>query len=61
MFNFLIILVMLGILVSLGMGLYFLVRDRGSTERTVKSLSVRVALAFLLLLLLGLGLSGVIN
>jgi hypothetical protein len=61
MFNLLIILVMLGILVSLGMGLYFLVRDRGATERTVKSLSVRVALAFLLLFLLGLGFSGVID
>lgn len=61
MFNLLIILVMLGILVSLGMGLYFLVRDGGSTERIVRSLSVRVVLAILLLVLLGLGLSGIVN
>ena len=55
MFNLLIIIVMLGIVVSLGSGLYFLVRDRGKTERTVISLSIRVALAILLLVLLALG------
>ena len=55
MFDLLIIVVMLGILVSLGSGLYFLVRDRGKTERMVVSLSVRVALAVLLLVLLALG------
>jgi len=55
MFNLLIIIVMLGILVSLGSGLYFLVRDQGKTERTVISLSIRVALAILLLVLLALG------
>ena len=55
MLNLLIIVVMLGILVSLGSGLYFLVRDRGKTERTVVSLSIRVALAILLLVLLALG------
>ena len=46
---------MLGILVSLGSGLYFLVRDRGKTERMVVSLSIRVALAVLLLVLLAVG------
>jgi hypothetical protein len=61
MLDLLIILVMLGIIVSLGMGLYFLVRDRGATERTVRSLSVRVALAIVLLVLLALGFSGVIT
>ena len=55
MLNLFIVLVMLGIVVSLGFGLYFLVRDRGSTERTVISLSVRVALAIALLALLGYG------
>ena len=61
MFNLLIILVMFGILISLGMGLYFLVRDSGSTERTVQSLTVRVVLAVLLLVLLGLGFSGIVT
>ncbi len=55
MINLLIIVVMLGILVSLGCGLYFLVRDRGKTERRVISLSIRVALAIRLLVLLALG------
>lgn len=55
MLDLLIILVMVGIVVSLGFGLYFLVKDRGKTERTVRSLTVRVGLAMLLLVLLGLG------
>ena len=55
MLNLLIVLVMLGIVVSLGFGLYFLVRDRGSGDRTVISLSVRVALAIALLALLAYG------
>jgi type III secretory pathway component EscT len=55
MFDILIVVVMLGILASLGSGLYFLVRDRSRTNRTVLSLSVRVALAVLLLVLLALG------
>jgi len=55
MLNLLIVLVMIGIVVSLGFGLYFLVRDRGRTERTVISLSVRVSLAVALLSLLAYG------
>ncbi len=55
MFNALILVVMLGILVSLATGLVFLVRDRGKTQRTVISLSVRVALSVLLLALLAYG------
>jgi Protein of unknown function (DUF2909) len=55
MFNLLILVVMLGILVSLAAGLFFLVRDRGRSERTVISLSIRVALSVLLLVLLAWG------
>jgi hypothetical protein len=55
MFDLLIILVMLGILVSLGAGLFFLVRDRGKSERIVVSLTIRVALSVLLLVLLAWG------
>jgi len=55
MFDFLIILVMFGIVVSLGFGLYFLVHDRGKTERAVGSLTVRVGLAVLLLVILAFG------
>jgi hypothetical protein len=55
MLNLLIILVMVGIIISLGMGLYYLVNDRGDTERTVVSLTVRVGLAILLLIILAFG------
>lgn len=55
MFNSLIIIVMLGIIVSLAFGLYFLVKDSGKTERTVWSLTARVGLAALLLILLAIG------
>jgi hypothetical protein len=55
MFDVLILAVMFGILVSLGAGLFFLVRDRGRSERTVISLSIRVALSVLLLALLAWG------
>ena len=55
MINILIIVVMLGILVSLGSGLVFLVLDRGKTDRIVISLSIRVALSVLLLALLAWG------
>ncbi len=55
MLDILILLVLVGILVSLGSGLLFLVRDSGKTERTVISLSVRVALSALLLGLLAYG------
>jgi hypothetical protein len=55
MIDFLIILVMIGIIVSLGFGLYFLVKDSGKTERTVWSLTIRVGLAALLLIILAIG------
>ncbi len=55
MLNVLIILTMLGIIISLGMGLYFLVKDRGETKRTVWSLTIRVGLAVLLLIILAIG------
>ena len=46
---------MVGIVVSLGFGLYFLVKDKGKTERTVWSLTFRVGLAILLLIILAIG------
>ena len=55
MLNLFILIAMLGILISLGAGLVFLVRDRGKTERTVRSLSIRVAFSVLLLALLAYG------
>ena len=51
----LIILVMLVILVSLGSGIVFLVRDEGKTKRTVKALTWRIALSIGLFIFLILG------
>jgi len=43
------------IVLSLGSALYFLVRDKGGSDRTVRALTVRVALSIALFLLLMLG------
>lgn len=43
------------ILVSLASGLYYLVKDKGTTERTVKALTWRVGLSALLFVLLMAG------
>ena len=55
MFDLLIILSMTGIILSLGFGLYFLVTDRGESNRTIMSLTFRVGFAVLLLVILALG------
>lgn len=43
------------ILGSLGSALFYMVRDRGTTERTVRALTLRIALSVVLFLLLMLG------
>ena len=50
-----VILFIIVILGSLGSALYYMIRDRGTTERTVRALTVRVALSVTLFLLLMLG------
>lgn len=40
------------ILFSLGSALYYLIKDKGTTDRTVKMLTVRVGLSIALFLLL---------
>ncbi|WP_347252058.1 twin transmembrane helix small protein [Legionella sp.] len=47
-----IFVVMLIILLALGSGLVFLVRDEGKTKRTVKALTWRIALSLTLFLFL---------
>lgn len=51
----LVILFIVFIVSSLGSALYFLVKDKGGSERTVKALTVRVGLSVGLFLLLMLG------
>ncbi len=50
-----VVLFLIAILASLGSALFYLVRDKGASDRTVKSLTVRVALSVTLFMLLMLG------
>ena len=50
-----VILFIIVILGSLGSALYYMVKDRGTTERTAKALTLRIALSITLFLLLMLG------
>lgn len=50
-----VILFLVLIVASLGSGLYYLIKDKGQSERTVKALTVRVALSITLFVLLMLG------
>ncbi len=56
----LIIAIFIGIVASMGSALFFLIKDRGQSNRTLKALTVRivvsVALFVLLFVLWGLGL-----
>jgi hypothetical protein len=47
-----VILFIIVILGSLGSALYYMISDRGTTQRTVKALTVRIALSVTLFLLL---------
>ena len=50
-----IVLFLLGIIGSLFSGLFFLMKDTGTSERTVRALTVRVSLSVLLFILLMIG------
>lgn len=50
-----VILFIIVILGSLGSALYYMLKDRGTTERTVKALTVRIALSVILFLMLVVG------
>ena len=50
-----VILLLVLIVGSLGSALYYLVRDKGSSDRTVKALTVRISLSILLFVLLMAG------
>lgn len=57
LFKALIILLLLVILVALSSGMFFLVKDKGESDRTVKSLTLRIVLSVVLFLLLFIGLA----
>ncbi len=47
-----VLLFILFILISLGSALYYLVKDKGQSERTVKALTVRITLSIVLFVML---------
>lgn len=55
MFTFIIVLLLVAVIGSLFSGLFFLVRDHGANDRTVKALTLRIALSIAVLALLLLG------
>lgn len=62
LFKGLVILLLLSVFVSLFSGLFYLVRDKGQSNNTLKSLSLRIAISLALFLILFLGLaSGLIK
>lgn len=50
-----VILFLIAIVGSLGSALFYLMRDKGGSDRTVRSLTIRVGLSVTLFLLLMLG------
>ncbi len=50
-----VVLLLLVIIASLGSGLFFMMRDRGKTDRTVRALTWRVGLSLAAFALLMLG------
>lgn len=62
LFKTIVVLLLLTILISLGSGLIFLIRDRGQSQRTVRALTVRIALSVALFIVLMVGfLTGMIQ
>ena len=60
--KFLIVVFLVAIVYNLGAGLYFMMTDKGGTDRTVKALTRRIGLSVLLILLVILGIwAGVIK
>jgi hypothetical protein len=50
--RYVVILMLILIVASLGSGLYFVMRDTGNSKRAVKALAIRVGLSMLLFLIL---------
>jgi len=50
--KFIVLIAMVGILVSLGSGLFYLVRDEGKTKRTVGALTWRIGISLALFIFL---------
>jgi Protein of unknown function (DUF2909) len=55
MFKLIILILLIGVVGSLFSGLFFLYRDRGAGDRTVKALTLRISLSIAVFILLMLG------
>lgn len=55
MFKLVVVLMLIGVIASLFSGLFFLFRDQGAGQRTVKALTLRIGLSLALFVLLMLG------
>lgn len=51
----LVVLILFTIIGSLFSGLFFLIRDKGASDRTVRALTVRISLSVVLFVLLMIG------
>ena len=54
-FKIVVVVLLATILISLASGLIFLIRDKGKSDRTVKSLTLRIVLSIALFVLLFIG------
>ncbi|MCK5431357.1 MAG: twin transmembrane helix small protein [Gammaproteobacteria bacterium] len=54
-FKIIVVLLLLAVLISLSSGMFFLVHDKGESDRTVKSLTIRITLSIALFLMLFIG------
>lgn len=54
-YKIIVVLLLFAVIISLTSGMFFLVSDKGDTDRTVKSLTIRVALSVSLFLMLIIG------
>ena len=55
MFKLIILILLIGVIGSLFSGLFFLYRDHGAGDRTVRALTWRIGLSFTIFILLMLG------
>ena len=54
-YKIIIVLLLLAVIISLSSGMFFLVHDKGESDRTVKSLTIRISLSIALFLMLIIG------
>jgi len=54
-YKIVVVLLLLAVIISLTSGMFFLVNDKGESNRTVKSLTIRITLSIALFLVLIVG------